>query len=124
MPNVVTEEQRTEAHKYEMPDVEVGTPVMYHAFHDTLHPSLAFVVKKSLTGRNVMLRHTSGQIYEGVRHVDDPKLTWNNDHRESGSWDFTPEWKRLEKERNDVKSRIDAIEHSLTKKPRSASPKK
>ena len=62
-----------------------------------------------------MLRTADGRVFEGVRHVDDPKLEWNNDHRENGSWDFSDEWKRLEKERQELKSRIEALEHTAAK---------
>ncbi len=62
-----------------------------------------------------MLRTADGKIMEGVRHVDDPKLEWNNDFRENGSWDFSDEWKRLEKEHKDIEARIAALEHTAAK---------
>ena len=63
-----------------------------------------------------MLRNANGQIHEGVRHYDDPKLEWNADHRENGCWDFTDEWKRTEKQAKDILSRLDALEKTKPKK--------
>ena len=109
------QEAYDQAIKFEMPQVLQGTAVFFYPFHDQGQPRLSWVVRISRTGRNLMLRTADGKIMEGVRHVDDPKLEWNNDFRENGSWDFSDEWKRLEKEHKDIEARIAALEHTAAK---------
>ena len=115
MNNPITQEMYNTSLEFSMPEVMEGTAVFFHAAHNTNEPRLAWIIKVSRTGRNVMLRTADGRVFEGVRHVDDPKLEWNNDHRENGSWDFSDEWKRLEKERQELKARIEALEHTAAK---------
>ena len=115
MPNVITQEQMKAASDFFMPEVELGTPVFYFPFHNLNAGRLGFVVEVSRTGRNVTIKAPSGATWDSVRHVEDPKLSWNSDHREGGSWDFTDEHKRLEKERHEIKARLDALEFSATK---------
>lgn len=103
------------AHEFVMPDVELGSPVMFHRNHDVQNPILGFIVRIGRTGKNVVIRTSDRHVHESVKHVDDPRLDWNIDHRESGSWDYTPEWKRLEKERHDLEARVSALEHTATK---------
>ncbi|MBR50184.1 MAG: hypothetical protein CMA83_01205 [Euryarchaeota archaeon] len=108
---------RSAADRFVMPSIEVGTPVSFYPHANTnMHPMLAFVSRVSRTGRNIMLRAHSGAVFEGVRHSDDPKLQWNADHRENGCWDYTDEWKRVEKERQEIKDRLDALESSDSEK--------
>lgn len=107
---------------FEMPKVKVGTPVSFHPTgrDEGTHPQLAFVVRISRTGRNIMLRNVNGGINESVRHVDDPKLEINSDHREGGAWDFTDEYKRIKGERSEILSRIERLELALTPKTKKA----
>ncbi len=115
---MTTTEKKTPAelaHEFVMPDIELGSPVMFHHAHDTTNPQLGFVVRIGRTGKNVVIRTSDRHVHESVKHVDDPRLDWNIDHRESGSWDYTPEWKRLEKERHDLETRVAALEHTATK---------
>ena len=111
----ITNEEHDKADMFEMPFVEVGAAVFFYDRHDTQHPQLGFVARKSRTGKNIVIRLATGHVHDTVRHVDDPKLAWNVDHREGGSWDFTDEWKRLEREREQLKARIDALELKATK---------
>ena len=104
-----------EAHDFEMPKVQVGTAVFFYPNHVTTHPHLAWVTSIGRTGKNLVLRTAERMVYDTVKHVDDPRLKWNVEHRESGSWDFTDEWKRLEEERRLIKARLDALEHQATK---------
>lgn len=104
-----------QAHDFVMPEVQLGTAVFFYPNHVTTHPHLAWVTKIGKTGKNIVLRTAERMVYDSVKHVDDPRLDWNIDHRESGSWDFTDEWKRLEEERRLIKARLDALEHQATK---------
>jgi hypothetical protein len=76
---------------FEMPEVVIGTPVTFYAngMVEGTEPRIGFVVKMSRSGRNLVLRAAGGGYYESVRHIDDPKLKINSDHRENGAWDFT-----------------------------------
>ncbi len=100
-------------YKFDMPDVRIGTPVVFYATGQVVgHPMLGFVVRISRTGRTIMIRTSDGRVFEGVRHCDDPKLDRSVEIRESGCWDFTPEWKRDEAERVEIKARLSALEAS------------
>jgi len=108
---------------FQMPKVEVGTALaFYPAGRPNAHSTVGFLVRISRTGRNVMLKTVDGLVYDAVRHVEDPKLEINSDHRENGAWDFTDEHKRLEKNRQELVERIERLELALT--PRKPSVKK
>ena len=76
---------------FEMPEVAIGTPVTFYTTGMVAgtEPRIGFVVRMSRSGRNLVLRAAGGGYYESVRHIDDPKLKINSDHRENGAWDFT-----------------------------------
>lgn len=103
------------ASEFVMPEPEIGTPVFFYSFHNKQHPKLGFVTKLGRTGKNIQVVTFDRHVHDSVKHVDDPRLDWNNDHRESGSWDYTDEWKRLEAERENMKAQIAALEHTATK---------
>jgi hypothetical protein len=110
-----TEIDHAAAQNFVMPVVDVGCPVSFYPnAQKDQYAQLCFVVRISKTGRNVMLRNANGQIHEGCRHYDDPKLDWNVDHRENGCWDFTDEWKRSEEQAKDILSRLEAVEKRLS----------
>tara|TARA_R100000458_G_C8264971_1_gene240130 strand:- start:1135 stop:1524 length:390 start_codon:yes stop_codon:yes gene_type:complete len=112
------------AREFVMPKVELGAAVFFYPNHNLTHPHLAWIVNIGKTGKNVVLRTAERMVYDSVKHVDDPRLDWNVDHRESGSWDFTDEHKRLEREREDLKARVAALEHSAVKQVVKAAPKR
>lgn len=111
----ITEEQTKESNEYKMPEIRIGAPVLFYPYHNLKHPFLGFVVSVTSSRRNVSIRTTNGHVHDGARHVTDPKLTWNADHRENGSWDYTDENKALEKERQEILARLDALEYTATK---------
>ena len=120
----LTQIEEAAARDFNMPTVEVGCPVSFYPnAQKNQYAQLAFVVRVSKTGRNVMLRNANGQVHEGVRHYDDPKLDWNVDHRENGCWDYTDEWKRSEEQAKDILSRLEALEAKLSA-AKAAKPKK
>jgi hypothetical protein len=105
---------------FEMPTIKVGAPVSFYPTGQAegQYPQLAFVVRISRSGRNVMLRNVNGQINEAVRNIEDPKLQLNSDHRENGAWDFTDEEKRIRTDREELLERVERLETALTPKPR------
>ena len=106
---------------FEMPKVKVGTAVIFYPTgRSDSRLTVAFMVRVSRTGRNVMLKTVDGLVYDAVRHVTDPKLDINSDHRENGAWDFTEEYKRLEENHQEILNRIERLELALTPKTRKA----
>ena len=107
-----------EINGFEMPDVALGTPVTFYlnGLRDGTEPRIGFVLRISRSGRNVVIRTAEGGHYESVRHINDPKLRINSDHRENGAWDFTDFHKAEEKKRQLIDARIAALEHSATDK--------
>ena len=57
-----------------------------------------------------MLRAAGGGYYESVRHIDDPKLKINSDHRENGAWDFTEYHKETKLAAATLDERLSRIE--------------
>jgi len=106
---------------FEMPKVKAGTAVLFYPTgRADSHLTVAFLVRTSRTGRNVMLKTVDGHVYDAVRHVTDPKLDINSDHRENGAWDFTDEHKQTRKECAEILSRIERLELALTPKTKKA----
>lgn len=106
-----------ELQSYTMPEVEIGTPVTFYAngLKEGTEPRIGFILRISRSGRNVVIRTASGGHHESVRHIDDPKLQLNSDHRENGGWDFTGYHKQELKDREEIKARLSALEFSATK---------
>ena len=107
-----------EIQTFKMPEVEVGTPVTFYAngLKEGTEPRIGFILRISRSGRNVVIRTAEGGHYESVRHIDDPKLQLNSDHRENGGWDFAEFHKQELKEREEIRARLAALEFSATKK--------
>jgi len=97
---------------FDMPEVDEGTPISYYANgkRDTSFPRLGFVIRISRSGRNLMLRTSDGHIFDAVRHLDDPKLRINSDHRENGAWDYTDHYKKERDAREDLGNRLVRLE--------------
>ena len=63
-----------------------------------------------------MLRTADGANYDAVRHLGDPKLKINSDHRENGAWDYTDHYKKELSERENMKNRLARLEDILDDK--------
>ena len=100
---------------FEMPEVAIGTPVTFYAngMVEGTEPRIGFVVRLSRSGRNLVLRAAGGGYYESVRHIDDPKLLLNSDHRENGAWDFTEYHKSVEIASKMLAKRLSRIEEVM-----------
>ena len=103
---------------FEMPEISEGTPVSFlpNGRRDNSVPRLGFAIRISRSGRNLMIRTADGQVYDAVRHLDDPKLRINSEHRENGAWDYTDHYKKELSEREDMKNRLARIEDVLDDK--------
>ena len=97
---------------FEMPEVVIGTPVTFYTTGMVAgtEPRIGFVVRMSRSGRNLVLRAAGGGYYESVRHIDDPKLKINSDHRENGAWDFTEYHKETKLAAATLDERLSRIE--------------
>jgi len=100
---------------FEMPEVAIGTPVTFYTTGMVAgtEPRIGFVVRMSRSGRNLVLRAAGGGYYESVRHIDDPKLKINSDHRENGAWDFTEYHKSNEIAARALSKRLNRIEEVM-----------
>jgi hypothetical protein len=103
---------------FDMPIISEGTPVAFfpNGRRDNSVPRMGFVIRISRSGRNLMLRTADGAIYDAVRHLGDPKLKINSDHRENGAWDYTDHYKKELSERENMKNRLARIEDMLDDK--------
>ena len=101
-----------ELHNFVMPEVVVGTPVTYYptGMIEGSDVRVGFIIRISRSGRNVVVRTADGGHFESVRHIDDPKLKLNVDHREAGAWDFTAFHKAELVERKKIMGRLDKLE--------------
>jgi hypothetical protein len=124
MSTEVKKSPRELSQEFVMPEVELGTAVFFYPNHNLTHPHLAWIVNIGKTGKNVVLRTAERMVHDSVKHVDDPRLDCNVDNCESGSGYFTDEHTRLEKEREDLKARVAALEHSAVKQVVKAAPKR
>ena len=108
-----------ELHNFVMPEVVVGTPVTYYptGMIEGSDVRVGFIIRISRSGRNVVVRTADGGHFESVRHIDDPKLKLNVDHREAGAWDFTEFHKAELVERQGIESRLDRLEGRKTTSP-------
>mgnify|MGYP005820705815 FL=1 len=108
-----------ELHNFVMPEVVVGTPVTYYptGMLEGSDVRVGFIIRISRSGRNVVVRTADGGHFESVRHIDDPKLKLNADHREAGAWDFTAFHKAELIERQEIVSRLDRLEGRKSASP-------
>lgn len=79
-----------EIQAFQMPKIEPGMTVVYYQPYqlDAAKPTIGFVVEVSQRNIRVYVP-VNGLIRDGVRHIDDPRLRINADHRENGAWDYT-----------------------------------
>lgn len=97
----VKDAAREAAMKFVMPRPARGQAIVWypHGVKDG-NSEVAFVL--SIGTRNIIISRASGVCEEGVRHIDDPKLSFSADQRESGAWDFTDHDKDLAQLKLDV----------------------
>lgn len=104
-----TSEEITE---FTMPEALQGTEVSFYknGMAEGRPPELGTIVRVHNSRRTVTIQIAGGTIQQSVRHLDDPKLRINSDHRENGAWDFTPEYKRREREVLEINQRLARLE--------------
>lgn len=76
---------------YRMPPIGVGCVVRYyrHGIQTPQYCTAGIVMKVGASANQVYVLGDTTKI--DVKHVSDPRVQLNADHRESGTWDFTEE---------------------------------
>lgn len=107
-----------------MPEVLQGTSVSWYrnGVKEGKDPELGMIAKIHGTRRTVTIRLAAGNVVASVRHIDDPKLRLSVDQREFGAWDFTPEFKRQEREKLEFNQRITRLESLIEEKLKAKTP--
>lgn len=101
---------------FKSPAIRAGTFVRWypHGYRDPQNERAAVVTK--VKSRTVSLHvFSSGQTFDVVRHVDDPKLRLNEAHREDGAWDHTEEYVFREAEIAELRAKVAELADQLAK---------
>jgi len=98
--------------QWTMPVPSIGTPVLFYEESDTNQkPSFGHIVEvhsKTVTLRIVTVSGFATK--RDVSHRDDPALKMSNERRFSGSWEVTPEVRRMEI----LEDRLDDLERRMS----------
>lgn len=84
------------AGRFIMPKPELGQTVTYRALGRADDPRPTVGTVCSVRHGTVALALPGGAYRDGVKHVDDPRLTMNPEQREAGCWEFTERDRRID----------------------------
>lgn len=118
-PNVPTQE---EIAAFEQPEVRVGQIVLFYRYGQRgrspqMAPYLGFVQK--VNRRTIEVYTTTGQRFDGVRHLADPKLRLEQaEHRENGAWDYTDQDRQEAQWKVMVEESLQAVDDGGAEKPK------
>jgi hypothetical protein len=104
-------ELRDEIRAFVMPQVALGTPVIWRP-RKGAEAEIAYVYR--VGSRNVHLATATKGAKEAVRHENDPKLKLNPEQREMGAWDFTDFHKQQEAEKAVLMERLEQLERQIS----------
>lgn len=98
---------------YTMPEIEAGEPVFWYRNGrvDGGRPAVGHVA--DVHNRTILIRTVDGLVYQGVRHVSDPKLLLSEHHRQMGAWDYTETNRKRREELAELRRRVEALEAAL-----------
>lgn len=113
MKSGLSEIDRQRIQDYSMPQVPVGTPVIWYRYGRARRQDAMIGYMIHCGARNATIFLANGRRMDAVRHVDDPKLDLNVDQREQGAWDFTQEYKDFKEFRNEVNKRLLEMENAI-----------
>lgn len=107
---------------FKPPRVRFGQPVAHYpkGLRDAnRRPDLGWVIRVMERYVHLYVVASSGgpMVLECVRHVDDPKLTLNDDQRVNGAWDFTDYDRDMNEWRAEVDEHFVAVEGALIAGP-------
>ena len=107
-----------ELNSFVMPTVEHGAPVAWYPRGlKSDRPQVGHVIR--VQARGLSISTSQNGVRDIVRHIDDPKLKLNPEHRENGWWDFTEYHKAREAEVKLLHERITALEMLVRQQGRS-----
>lgn len=99
---------------------EEGDDVVWYENADLMRTPYLGKVIEVRGSRFVDIILNVGKICRNVRHMDDPSLVDNPNHREYGSWDFSPAYKTQKAERialidrmQSLSDRVERLENEL-----------
>lgn len=77
--------------EFKQPAVDAGTQVLFWptGYRDRSRQTTGIIERNN--GRNCVIR-VGATLHHAAPHVNDPRLTLNNDTREDGAWDFTTDY--------------------------------
>lgn len=101
---------------FKTPAVRAGSFVRWypHGYRDPQNERAAVVTKVKTRTLSLHVL-SSGQRFDVVRHVDDPKLRLNEAHREDGAWEYTEEYAFREAEMAELRARVAELADQLAK---------
>lgn len=104
---------RKQIAEFSMPQATTGTLVMWYrsARRSGSDAIVAYILHCG--ARTAQLFLASGRRVDAVRHIDDPKLGLNQDQREQGAWDFTPESKKFAADKMELEKRVASLEKAV-----------
>lgn len=113
----LSEAEHARLEAFDMPEVYQGATVLWyrHGTKEAGTPETVTVIR--VRQRAIGVRLADNSTVLGVRHIDDPKLTVNEHHRENGGWDHSDDhkfWKgtaqTMAAEVADMKAKVAALE--------------
>lgn len=121
--SIVNEEdlnRQKEAMEYKMPRPSVGQLVVWYRYAQRTdrREQAAIVTRVGEKAIDVWL--VGGNVVAGVKHYTDPRLKYNDEQRESGSWDYSKVQMELEARLGEITTKLEAIEEALKPEPKSS----
>lgn len=112
MSTVATPAQLEEIHNFVMPKTRQGMEVTYFlpGTLDKATAIIAFVLQVAKSQRTIAVFVPGSGPIDGVRHITDPKLKLSAEQRESGAWDYSPEWIETQRRLQELDSRLADLE--------------
>lgn len=98
---------------YHMPRVSPGQQVLWYkrGFADKGSVEVAYMIHCG--ERTATIVSATGKRADAVRHIQDPKLKLSPEQRENGAWDFTEDYRELERFKVEVRVRLERLERHL-----------
>ncbi len=112
--------RQQEAMAYKMPRPSVGQMVVWYRYAQRTERREQAAVVTRIGEKAIDLWLVGGNVVTGVKHFTDPRLKFNDEQRESGSWDYSRSSQELEARLGEIETKLDAIEEALKGEPQSS----
>jgi hypothetical protein len=101
-----------EIDSFVMPTVDHGAVVAWYPNGlPSDRPQVGYVIRVQHRGLTIMT--AANGVRDIVRHITDPKLRLNPEHRENGGWDYTEDYKERQAEVAGLQARVTRLEARL-----------